>query len=124
MKALSLYQPWATLVLLGWKRHETRGWRTGHRGWLLIHAARKMPAAACELFGNATVRELLAAAGIRQERHLPRGVLLGAVRLAGCQRTEDADAAALTAMDRLLGDYSPGRWIWSLEDPRPLAVPV
>lgn len=40
MKALSLWQPWASAMLLGWKRIETRGWSTDYRGPLAIHAAK------------------------------------------------------------------------------------
>ena len=36
MKALSLYQPWATAIALGSKRIETRGWPTSYRGPLAI----------------------------------------------------------------------------------------
>lgn len=43
MKALTLTQPWATLVITGRKRFETRGWRTGYRGQIAIHAAKGMP---------------------------------------------------------------------------------
>lgn len=40
MKALSLTQPWASLVAVGAKRIETRSWRTSYRGPLAIHAAK------------------------------------------------------------------------------------
>lgn len=43
MKALTLHQPWATLVALGVKSIETRSWTTSHRGPIAIHAARTMP---------------------------------------------------------------------------------
>lgn len=43
MKALTLHQPWATLVALGVKTIETRSWSTRYRGRLLIHAAAKRP---------------------------------------------------------------------------------
>jgi activating signal cointegrator 1 len=39
MKAISLLQPWATLVVMGVKTIETRSWQTPHRGELLIHAS-------------------------------------------------------------------------------------
>jgi hypothetical protein len=38
--ALSLKQPWATLVLHGMKTIEVRRWPTARRGQILIHAAR------------------------------------------------------------------------------------
>lgn len=41
MKAISLWQPWASLIALGIKRIETRGWPTAYRGPLLIHAAKR-----------------------------------------------------------------------------------
>src|SRR5581483_10298670 len=40
MKAISLWQPWASLWLTDAKIHETRHWPTSHRGWLLVHAAK------------------------------------------------------------------------------------
>ena len=49
MKALSLTQPWAELVVLGEKQWETRSWRTSHRGRIAIHAAKKFPAWAIDL---------------------------------------------------------------------------
>src|SRR3990167_3828953 len=43
MKAITLTQPWATLVALGHKRIETRSWTTSYRGPLAIHAAKGFP---------------------------------------------------------------------------------
>lgn len=34
MKALTLTQPWATLVAIQAKRIETRSWGTDYRGWI------------------------------------------------------------------------------------------
>jgi len=38
VKALTLTQPWASLVALGAKLIETRSWQTSHRGRIAIHA--------------------------------------------------------------------------------------
>src|SRR6202030_2406661 len=43
MKALTLTQPWATLVAIGAKRIETRSWPTLYRGPLAIYAAKRFP---------------------------------------------------------------------------------
>lgn len=43
MKAITLWQPWASLVAVGAKTIETRSWSTKHRGPLAIHAAAKRP---------------------------------------------------------------------------------
>lgn len=37
--ALSIRQPWAWLIMFGFKDIENRDWRTRHRGPILIHAA-------------------------------------------------------------------------------------
>jgi hypothetical protein len=43
-RALSLWQPWASLVALGHKRIETRSWSTRYRGPLVIHASKRCEA--------------------------------------------------------------------------------
>lgn len=43
MKAISLWQPWASLVAIGAKKIETRSWPTKYRGPLAIHASKKDP---------------------------------------------------------------------------------
>ena len=43
MKALTLHQPWATLIALGVKTIETRSWRTNYRGPIAIHAGLHAP---------------------------------------------------------------------------------
>jgi hypothetical protein len=43
MKALTLHQPWATLITLGVKTIETRSWGTDFRGPLAIHAGKTEP---------------------------------------------------------------------------------
>ncbi|MBN2077483.1 MAG: ASCH domain-containing protein, partial [Spirochaetes bacterium] len=40
MKALSIRQPWAELILRGIKDVENRSWSTNHRGVMAIHAAK------------------------------------------------------------------------------------
>ena len=41
MKALSIRQPWASLIAVGRKRIETRTWNTNYRGKLLIISSKK-----------------------------------------------------------------------------------
>lgn len=39
MKALSIRQPWAWLIVNGYKDIENRKWKTKHRGTFLVHAS-------------------------------------------------------------------------------------
>ncbi|MFG2794304.1 hypothetical protein [Streptomyces sp. NPDC048419] len=38
VRALTLWQPWASCIVYATKRVENRRWATDYRGWLLIHA--------------------------------------------------------------------------------------
>lgn len=46
MKALSIRQPWAWLIVHGGKNIENRTWATKYRGPVLIHAGKKIDTAA------------------------------------------------------------------------------
>jgi hypothetical protein len=41
MKALSIREPWAWLIVKGYKDIENRSWRTNYRGRFLVHAGLK-----------------------------------------------------------------------------------
>ena len=38
MKALTIKEPWASLIINGYKKYEFRSWKTNYRGKVLIHA--------------------------------------------------------------------------------------
>ena len=38
MKVLTIKQPWAALIIEGYKKYEFRSWKTKYRGKILIHA--------------------------------------------------------------------------------------
>lgn len=130
MKALTLTQPWATLVMAGVKRIETRSWQTSHRGRIAIHAAKAMDIEAADLAERSRRFGLIAT----KPEALPRGVLLGYVTLVNIVATEAVVDGGLgeearrrwpyTEREDSLGDFSPGRFAWLLEDPFAIPVPV
>jgi hypothetical protein len=122
MKALSVSQPWASLLVLGVKRLETRCWQTSHRGPLLIHASRNFQRAGRMLCLQEPIRSALRTVGIDSCKQLPLGVVLGVVELVDCLRVEEAGAVPPEELP--LGDFTPGRWLWYVTQPRPLASPV
>jgi hypothetical protein len=79
MKALTVAQPWATLIAIGAKRIETRSWTTRHRGPLAIHAAHAFPRIARDLARTSPFAEALAAG--RAPLLLPRGVVVATCTL-------------------------------------------
>ena len=116
MKALTLYQPWASLVSLGLKQVETRSWRPSYRGPLAIHAAKGFPAWA------RSFAEEERALG-RLPARIPRGAVLCIVNLVDVRPTEEVEQT-VSALERYYGDYSAGRWAWLLDDLRVLPEPI
>jgi hypothetical protein len=132
MKALSLWQPWATLIAIGEKRFETRDWRTSYRGPLLIHAARAWNTeirAACAdgAIGDALERGRHSRTGLG----LPLGAIVATCRLVACHRMpeygedwSDLERRGLRGDELLFGDFSPGRYAWELADVCRLPQPI
>ena len=42
MKVLTIRQPWASLIMNGYKKFEFRSWSTKYRGAILIHAGKNV----------------------------------------------------------------------------------
>lgn len=42
MKALTIKEPWATLIIEGYKKYEFRSWKINYRGKILIHAGKTL----------------------------------------------------------------------------------
>ena len=42
MKVLSIREPWASLIVGGYKNYEFRSWKTNYRGKILIHASKNI----------------------------------------------------------------------------------
>ena len=52
MKALTIKQPWASLITEGYKKYEFRSWKTNYRGKILIHAGLSLEKDMQERFKN------------------------------------------------------------------------
>ena len=52
MKVLTIKQPWATLIVEGYKEYEFRSWKTKYRGKILIHASLSLEKDANERFSE------------------------------------------------------------------------
>lgn len=122
MKALSLLQPWAQLVMLGAKRHVARTWKTHYRGILFIHASPSREGRAhC---AAEPCRSVLAAHGFESFYELPLGVLLGTVTLDDCLPTEQLLYDDPSHVLASFGDFRPGISTWLFSNPRLLQQPI
>ena len=121
---MTLTQPWATLVAIGAKKIETRSWPTRYRGPLAIHAAKAFPSEAWHFCFDWDCLGPFYKNGIKGPEELPRGAVLAVCRLVDCIPTSDVIGRIYKTAEERLGDYSPGRWAWLLEDVRRLDAPV
>ena len=87
MKAISIRQPWAWLIIEGHKPVENRSWPTRFRGDIQIHAAKGCTLAEYDE-AVAFVRSFnpTLAAGIPPLERLERGGIIGLVKLTDCVR--------------------------------------
>lgn len=139
MKALTLTQPWATLVAIGAKRIETRSWPTSFRGQIAIHAAKSFPGSAkdmctarffCRVLGWPEAPPQLTQEWIddnsRRIKSLPVGCVLATAMLVNCIETSliRRYVSPFTEQEEGFGDYTPGRFGFLLENVIQLAAPV
>jgi hypothetical protein len=116
IKALSLWQPWASLMALGYKMRETRHWSTNYRGVVAIHAAKTVDGA------GAPDELCIAALGREWPHTVPRGEILAIGDLTRC--VEASRVRDQTAADREAGNFTPGRFAWVFENIRRFRRPI
>ena len=118
--ALSLTQPWATLVAVGAKTLETRSWGTDYRGPLAIHASKRWIKEDRALVYDEPFNTALWKYGFDNQ---PLGVVLAIVDLVYCYPI--VGVAGIPPEPELsFGNYEFGRYVWRLENVRRLAVPI
>ncbi len=76
MKVLTLKQPWATLVVEGYKEYEFRTWKTKYRGDFLVHAGLGVDKEALKRFEYLNL-------------DYPKGCIIGKVTLTDCVLVDD-----------------------------------
>lgn len=123
MKALTLWQPWASLVALGHKRVETRCWSTKYRGPLAIHAAAKKPNWLGVSAESESFRREISKLKI-DERTLPCGVVLCTVGLVSVMQTSEDVVDDLSEQEYIFGNYEEGRYAWFFENLKTFPVPI
>lgn len=95
-KAITIKQPWASLIMAGLKDVENRTWKTNFRGTVAVHA------------GSGIAKDAMAEHG-RLVSQYPAGAIIGTVEIVGCV----TDSASEWAME--------GHYHWILANPRPCA---
>jgi len=119
MKALTLWQPWASLWLTTAKVHETRPWSTNYRGELAVHAGKRPVGWNLPYDLHCVCVEYL---GKDYEKTCPLGSIIGVVQLIDVYTT--SVHGPIDTQDRICGDWTGGRFAWKRGQFLALARPV
>lgn len=116
MKALTISQPFASLIADGEKLVENRTWETRYRGRLAIHAGKGL--------------QYLTRA---EAEDYPRGCVVAIAELFACMplesmrqisRSQSIQRSSLTIGEVLDHEHTEGPWCWILRDVRKLDQPI
>lgn len=131
MKALTVQQPYATLMACGAKRIETLRWPTEFRGEVAICAAETFSDQERETLHDCYLKAALLVAlqeGYWHEPELPLGCVVAVGTLVDCVQMGPAFyrwyADLLTPWERALGSYAPNRYAWVFQNVSALRDPV
>lgn len=135
MKALSLTQPWASLMAIGAKHYETRSWSTSYRGPLAIAAAKSWPRECVEMTrDDEPFRSTLfpPTGGYITLGDLKRecGHIIAVVELVDCIRVDGGlprtpfELPPPAEHERDFGNYSAGRFAWITRNVQRLPTPI
>ena len=121
MKTLSIRQPWASLIVKGFKDVENRSWRTPIRGEIAIHASASKTeddwedaVITASMIQTITFSEAekWIIESIGEFDKLPRGLIIGTVEIADCKRER-----------RSLWHFN-DNWGFYLQNPKELKKPI
>lgn len=110
IKALTLYQPYATLIAIGAKRFETRSWADPYRGPLAIHAGKTLDVN----WGDRAFMHWLSVVDIDDPRKLPMGAVICICELTNIWHTEQV-VGHISEQEMAFGNFLPKRAAWELK---------
>lgn len=153
MKAITIWQPWASLLACGGKRFETRSWATSYRGPIAIHASKKNVFSALRLI-PIPISNVMKMTLRSEWEELPTGAVIATANLIGCHEIGRINAIEAsffaeipyvtspqktgcwdcnrpgtwidaTKQEEIFGDWTPGRYAWEFSNMKMMTpIPV
>lgn len=120
MKVISIWQPFASLLVHGHKMVETRGWPApasliGKR--IAIASTKNIRPEQRVHYVDPAFQRAYLKYGLPALDRLPHGYLLGTVLLHSCDVITVDDLDDITDDEKLFGWWTPGRFAWRVRDP-------
>lgn len=120
VKAVSLWQPWASLISLGLKHYETRSWKTSYRGKLLICSTAKSTKVQHQQYLKICNEVKLPS---WNEDNFPHGQAIAICDLVDCIEMTTEFIAQQSQTEILCGNWQIGRYAWKLKNIQPITKP-
>lgn len=105
MKVLTIKEPWATLIIAGYKKYEFRSWKTSYRGKILIHAGMSLERDMLKRFKNYNLS-------------CAKGAIIGEAELVDCILVDEEFNNKLREIDQVVYGRSNHveKYAWKLEN--------
>lgn len=145
MKALTIHQPYASLLAILAKLYETRGWATSYRGPIAIHAGKidmmyGLPNYIQAAIANVLINVETESRAFYPTDRLPYGAVIATAELVGCWPiVEQARIEGMVSTGKIIkpeipvsvhgneylfGDWTPGRFAWEFANMTLLPAPI
>lgn len=112
MKALTIKEPWATLIINGYKKYEFRGWKTYYRGKILIHAGLNIEKDILQRFEEYNLE-------------YSKGLIIGEAELVDCILVDEKLDKELRKINQnVYGNNHINMYAWKLENIKKYKKPI
>lgn len=89
MKVLTIKEPWASLIVEGYKEYEFRSWKTNYRGKILIHAGLSLEKDQAKKFNDYNLK-------------YGKGEIIGEAELVDCIKVSEDFQSELRKKDEIV----------------------
>ena len=105
MKVLTIKEPYASLIINGYKKYEFRSWKTNYRGKILIHASKKKEKSVMNEFSDYNLS-------------YNNGKIIGEAYISDCIKIDDGfNSKLIKENPRVYGRHNHiGKYAWKLEN--------
>jgi len=107
MKVITIKEPWASLIINGYKEYEFRSWKTNYRGEILIHTSQQVDKEALKKFEDLNL-------------NYQTSKIIGKVTISDCKLIDKEFDKELSKNKVYSLSSKIGKYAWVLKDPQPL----
>ena len=112
MKVLTIKEPWASLIINGYKKYEFRSWKTSYRGKILIHAGKSLEKEMLKKLNNYNLECI-------------SGAIIGEAEIVDCILVNTQLDNELRNIDSIVyGNNHIGSYAWKLENVKKYNKPI